>query len=70
MAKHSGVGCASLLRMSPYRQAPQEAIPPKDPGLAGIWTLLVLVVVLLAMALHDASASAPLLQAAHALIGH
>jgi hypothetical protein len=65
-----GVDRAYVVRMSPYRQAPQVVPPPKDAGSAAIWTLLALFVLLLAIALHDASANAPLLQAAHAVIGH
>jgi hypothetical protein len=60
----------SVMRMSPYRHAPRVTMPPKDPGCAGVWTVVVLLVMLFAVALHDAPASAPLLQAARALMGH
>jgi hypothetical protein len=57
-------------RMSPYRRAPPVGLPPKDPGLAGAWALLVLFLMVFAVALHDAPASAPLLQAVRALFAH
>ncbi len=60
----------SVMRMSPYRCAPRVTMPPKEPGCAGTWTLVVLLVTLFAVALRDAPASAPLLQAARALTGH
>jgi hypothetical protein len=56
-----------VARVSPYRRAPPVAIAPKDPGFAGVWTLVVLFLMLFAVALHDAPANAPLLRAVREL---
>jgi hypothetical protein len=56
--------------MSPYRRAAPVAVRPKDPGVAGLWILLLMFIFVVAIALDDAPASAPLLRAVRAVFGH